>query len=280
MIPLNERVKLVERKSERLSISAQCQLLSFARSTFYHAPSMVSQKDLLIMGHLGELHLEDPTRGTRRMSNELALLAIECGRSKVRRLMNIMRMNVVYRRPRTTIADPRAYKYPYLLRGLKIDHSDQVWQVDITYIPMAKGFMYLCAIIDVYSRYIVGWSISNTMPAEWVVSTVKDAIDTHGPPQIINSDQGSQFTSELYVTYIKSLETVRISMDGKGRALDNVFIERFWRTIKYDKLHLTIPTDGVHLHQLCTEFIEYYNQRRGHSAHNYLRPAQVYSNAA
>ena len=152
--------------------------------------------------------------------------------------MQIMRLKTVYCRPRTTVIDPAKYKYPYLLRNLEITRANQVWSLDISYIPMRKGFMYLLAIMDVYSRYILGWSLSNTMEAEWVVDLLRTTVLQHGKPEIINSDQGSQFTSDEYVNYVKSLETVKISMDGKGRAIVNVYIERFWRTIKYDKLYL------------------------------------------
>lgn len=183
-----------------------------------------------------------------------------------------------------TLASPfatrRAYKYPYLLKGLEIKHPNQVWCIDISYIPMRHGFMYLFAIIDVYSRCIVGWSVSNSMDAEWVVDTVKEAVKSHGKPEIINSDQGSQFTSSLYSDYIKSLETVRISMDGKGRATDNAYIERFFRTIKYEKLYLHVPKDGLHLYQLCDEFIHFYNNKRCHSSIGKKPPITLYSNAA
>jgi len=152
--------------------------------------------------------------------------------------------------------------------------------LDISYIPMRKGFMYLVAIMDVYSRYILGWSLSNTMEAEWVVDLLRTTVLQHGKPEIINSDQGSQFTSDEYVNYVKSLETVRISMDGKGRAIDNVYIERFWRTIKYDKLYLLELKTGHDVWQACEEFIGYYNYRRGHSSLDDKTPEYVYKSAA
>lgn len=255
------------------------------KSTYYDNRSVREPKELEAMKRLDELHLEDPTRGTRRMSAELKRSGFDIGRHRTRSLMNVMRIKVLYRRPRTTISDPTTYKYPYLLRGLEIVRSGQVWQIDISYIPMAKGFMYLVAIIDVYSRMIVGWDISSTMDATWVRETVERAVAQHGAPEIINSDQGSQFTSEEYIGYLKDLEyspgkKVRISMDGRGRATDNAFIERFFRTIKYEKLHLEIPQDGHHLYRLCREFIDYYNHRRGHSSLEYLRPSEVYRAAA
>jgi putative transposase len=161
-----------------------------------------------------------------------------------------------------------------------VDRPNQVWQIDISYIPMASGFMYLFAIIDVYSRYIIGWSISNSMDSGWVVATLKEAIRIYGKPEIINSDQGSQFTSDDYISFVKSLLTTKISMDGKGRAIDNVFIERFFRTIKYDKIYLEPPVDGLHLHSMCKEFIHFYNCKRSHSSIGKVPPIVAYRSAA
>jgi putative transposase len=232
MISKETRKELID-NSDDLSICHQCELLGMARSTLYYTPSRSNEKDLSMMKDLDLLYLEDPTRGTRRMTKELKKIGYSVGRHHVRSLMQIMRLKTVYCRPRTTIADPGKYKYPYLLRNLEIKKPNHVWALDITYVPMGRGYMYLLAIMDVYSRCILGWSLSNTMDAEWVVEVLRNAILRNGKPEIINSDQGSQFTSEKYVNFIKSLETVRISMDGKGRALDNVYIERFFRTIKY-----------------------------------------------
>lgn len=232
------------------------------------------------MKELDRLYLEDPTRGTRRMTKELKKKGYKVGRCHVRTLMQTMRLKTVYCRPRTTIIDPAKYKFPYLLRNLEIVNPNQVWALDISYIPMRRGFMYLVAIMDLYSRYIVGWSLSNTMEAQWVVETLKAAIDRHGKPGIINSDQGSQFTSDEYVEYVKSLETVKISMDGKGRAIDNVFIERFFRTIKYEKIYLEHPETGQELHQVCSQFIDYYNERRDHSSIGDVPPINAYRRAA
>ena len=214
------------------------------------------------------------------MAQELRKKGHKVGRCHVRTLMQIMRLKTVYCRPRTTVIDPARYKYPYLLRNLNIDHSNQVWAMDITYVPMPKGFMYLLAIMDIYSRCILGWSLSNTMEAEWVVDTLKMTINTYRKPEIINTDQGSQFTSDEYIEYVKSLETVRISMDGKGRATDNVFIERFFRTIKYEKIYLEQPETGSELYQVCSQFINYYNEKRDHSSIGNNPPLKVYRNAA
>mgnify|MGYP003734423087 FL=1 len=200
------------------------------------------------------------------MSRELQKKGHKVGRCHVRSLMQIMRLKTVYCRPRTTIIDPSRYKYPCLLRNLEIQKPNHVWSPDISNIPMERGYMYLLAIMDVYSRCIPGWSLSDTMEAEWVVNTLRMTVNKYGRPEIINSDQGSQFTSDEYVDYVKSLETVRISMDGKGRAIDNVYVERFFRTIKYEKIYLERPETGNELYHICSQFIQYYNERRDHSS--------------
>lgn len=279
-MPLDIRKEMINKDDKAKSICNQCELLGLARSTLYYTPTRANDRDLKLMEELDRLYLEDPTRGTRRMTKELRKMGYMVGRTHVRTLMQIMRLKTVYCRPRTTVIDPSKYKFPYLLRGLDIVRPNQVWSLDITYVPMRRGFMYLLAIMDVFSRYIVGWSLSNTMEAEWVVRTVKEAIKRHGKPEIINSDQGSQFTSEEYVSYVKSLESVKISMDGKGRAIDNVYIERFFRTIKYDKIYLEHPTTGHELHQVCSQFINYYNEKRDHSSIGNVPPIQRYRNAA
>lgn len=217
---------------------------------------------------------------TRRYSAEVTKRGYHLGRQHAKTLMQIMGIAAIYPKPRTTVIDKAKYKYPYLLRGISINAPNVAWGIDISYIPMRYGFMYLTAIIDIYSKFIVGWSVSNTMDATWVVDTLKQAIKQHGAPSYINSDQGSQFTSDEYIEYIKSLKKTEISMDGKGRATDNAHIERFFRTIKYDKLCLNPSNDGAHLYQQCSEFIEYYNQRRGHSSHKYETPNDVYQQVA
>ena len=171
----------------------------------------------------------------------------------------------------------KAHKtYPYLLRNLTIERPNQVWATDITYIPMEKGYMYLCAIIDLHSRYVVGWSISNSMDAEWCKETLEAAIKTHGKPEIINTDQGSQFTSKIFANYVLS-QGIRLSMDGKGRAIDNAFIERLWRSVKYEKLYLNPPTDGINLYKLVDEYFNYYNFERRHEGLQDEIPYDIYT---
>ena len=279
-MPLDTRRKMIDRQESPISICHQCKLLGVARSSLYYTPSKASNKDLQLMEMLDKLYLEDPTRGTRRMSHELQKKGHKVGRCHVRSLMQIMRLKTVYCRPRTTIIDPSRYKYPYLLRNLEIQKPNHVWSPDISYIPMVRGYMYLLAIMDVYSRCILGWSLSDTMEAEWVVNTLRMTVNKYGRPEIINPDQGSQFTPDEYVDYVKSLETVRISMDGKGRAIDNVYIERFFRTIKYEKIYLERPETGNELYHICSQFIQYYNERRDHSSIGNNPPFIVYQRAA
>jgi putative transposase len=280
MIPLETRRGMINRGNGAMTICEQCELLGIARSSLYYTPSEANNNDIQLMKELDILYLIDPTQGTRRMTHELKKKGYEVGRYHVRTLMQIMRLKTVYCKPRTTLIDPARYKYPYLLRNLDINRSNQVWAMDITYVPMPKGFMYLFAIMDVYSRCILGWSLSNTMETEWVVDTLKQTINAYGQPEIINTDQGSQFTSDVYIDFVKSFKTIKISMDGKGRATDNVFIERFFRTIKYDKLYLVQPETGNELYQACSQFINYYNEKRDHSSIGNIPPIVVYRKAA
>ena len=274
-----ERKALINSGFVELGVAEQCALLGLPRSTFYYRPVPASQQDLAAMCALDELYQEDPTRGTRRMSNELQKQGFDIGRDRTRRLMQRMRMKTIYCRPRTTVCDPAKYKFPYLLRNLEINRPNQVWALDISYIPMERGYMFLLVIIDWHSRAVVGWSLSNTMEASWVVETLDFAIQRHGKPEIINSDQGSQFASDEYVAFVKG-QGIQISMDGKGRAIDNVIVERFFRTIKYDKLYLESLETGADVQRACHEFIQYYNHKRDHSSIGNQPPMVFYKLAA
>lgn len=276
----SEKRTLIELDSKEFSIVKQCDILQINRSSLYYRPMGASDYNLQLMRAMDELHLKDPTLGTRRMTKYLVKKGYKISRNKTRRLMRLMRISAVYCVPRTTVSDPTRYKYPYLLKGLEITRPNQVWMIDISYIPMAKGFMYFFGILDVYSRKLLGWSLSNSMEASWVCSCISDTISRFGKPEIINSDQGSQFTSEQYIALIKSYQTIHISMDGKGRAIDNVFIERFFRTLKYDKLYLCPAGDGLELYTHCKEFITYYNQERMHSSIEDYTPDQYYHKVA
>lgn len=279
MISYDDRKRLIESDNQAISISKQCELLQISRSGFYYKGLGESQETIDIMNHIDKFHSQDPTLGSRRICELLKALGYHVGRGRVRRLMRRMRIKTVYCIPRTTIIDKVSYKHPYLLRNLQINHSNHVWATDITYIPMRRGFMYMTAIIDLRSRYIVSWSLSNSMDVEWITSFVSDAFDQHGKPEIMNSDQGVQYTSKLYTSLLKD-SGVAISMDGKGRAIDNVFIERFWRTLKYEKLYLC-PTDDIkQLYNDIKHFINYYNNERIHSSLAYDTPGATYRGAA
>jgi putative transposase len=276
MIPLDNRRNWIETNHATFSISEQCRIAQVSRSSFYYQKEADNGKDDEAMKVMGPIYLNDCTLGTRRYVEELKDHGFLLGRDKVRSLMRTMGICAVYRKPRTTVIDPAKYKFPYLLRGYQTSRPNEVWSIDISYIPMKQGFMYLFAIIDVHSRYLVSWSISNSMEAEWVVKTIKSAVKKYGKPQIINSDQGSQFTSDEYVKAIKDMEDVRISMDGKGRAIDNVWIERFFRTIKHEYVYLNPSQDGSELYRSVNTFVNYYNHRRKHSSLGYQTPASVY----
>lgn len=203
----------------------------------------------------------------------------EVNRKRIQALYRKMGLQTIYPKPDLSKPEKGKYKYPYLLRGLHIAGPNEVWALDITYIPMKKGFMYLCAIIDLYSRYVVSWGLSNTMEAAWIVSLVKTAIEQYGKPKIINSDQGSQFTSELYIDLLKRAG-IQISMDGKGRATDNIFIERLWRSLKYEHVYLRPADNGLELYQGIAEWFRFYNDDRHHQRINNRKPAELYRPAA
>jgi putative transposase len=193
--------------------------------------------------------------------------------------MELMGWQTIYRKPNTSKPCKENRIYPYLLRGLDINRVNQVWAMDITYVPMRKGFMYLCAIIDVHTRYVVNWSISNTMTAEWCRQVAEEAIEQHGKPEILNTDQGSQFTSGVFTELLKEKE-VQISMDGKGRAIDNIFIERLWRSVKYEHIYLKVPDDGVGLYEGLNDYFCFYNSERLHQSLGYKTPEVLYNKRA
>lgn len=273
-----QRRNLVDNQ-HRLSIRKQCDLLSVHRSGIYYAPKGESTENLKIMRLMDEHYLKHPTEGVIRMQDFLFALGFVVNHKRVRRLLRLMGLMAVYPRKNLSRLGHKKYIHPYLLRGLKIERPNQVWAIDITFIPMKNGFMYLTAIIDVYSRYIVGWGISNSLDAEASLNVLKQAIKDHGKPEIINSDQGSQFTCEDWVEYLKQ-EDIRISMDGKGRAIDNIFIERFWRTIKYDYVYLNPANDGLELYRGVKEYMSYYNYTLRHQGIGRKTPAELYKPAA
>lgn len=268
--------------NEALSIRKQCALLDLSRSNVYYQPTEESEENLRIMRLMDEEFIDHPTHGVLQMQDFLLTLSILANTKRIRRLLRKMGIMALYPKRNLSKLGHAKYIRPYLLKGLHVTRPNQVWAIDITYIPMAKGFMYLTAIIDVYSRYIVGWDIFNSLDAENSLSVFKKAIANNGMPDIINSDQGCQFTCALWTEYIeKELEgKIKISMDGKGRATDNIFIERFWRTVKRDYVYICPPNYGTELYQGLNGFIDYYNHVKTHQGIERKIPVLLYKQVA
>lgn len=239
----------------------QCELLSVPRSTLYYQPVPEKPENVKMMNIMDKHLLNHPTEGVVSMVDFLKDRGYPVGPKRIRRLFRLMGRQTLYRRKNLTKQGLKEFIKPYLLRNMEITHANQVWCTDITYIPMSKGFMYMIAIIDVYSRKIMSWSISNHMSKQWCVATLKEAIERNGKPIIINSDQGSQFTSFMRTNYLES-ESIQISMDGKGRATDNTWIERFWKSIKYDYIYLNPCDNGFELFEGIQNHIAYYHQKK------------------
>lgn len=259
------------------TISRQLQLLGIPRSSYYYRlkPALETELNLSLMRKIDELHLKYPFYGVLKMQAELTTSEQPINEKRVRRLMGKMGIETLYRRPNLSKPCPWSTKYPYLLRGLDISRPGQVWSIDITYIPMAKGFMYLCAVIDWHSRYLLGWKLSNTLTADFCVEMLAEATATHGFPEIINTDQGSQFTSDLFTGWVKEAG-ITLSMDGKGRATDNVMIERFWRSLKYENIYLYGYENGAALSAGIKSYVHFYNEERKHQSLGYKTPGMVY----
>ena len=258
-----------------LPLARQCRLLELARSTFYYRPKPLPERDLKMMRHIDEIHLRYPFYGSRRIMHELRGLGYEVGRGHVSRLMKIMGIHAIYRRPRTTIPDAKHKVYPYLLKGLDITRANHVWAADICYLPMRRGYAYLVAIMDWASRKVLAWRLSNTLDASFCVEALEEAISRYGCPEIFNTDQGSQFTSDDFTDVLKSHD-IRISMDGRGRWFDNVFVERLWRSVKYEEVYLKAYESLGEARQGLGDYFEFYNQKRRHQGLDYRTPDEVY----
>lgn len=276
---MTERKKMIRKGHSKLSISKQCELLGVNRSSYYYQAQGESDLNIQLMREMDEHYLKHPYKGANRMHTWLTMdQGYNVNRKRIERLYyEVMGLRAVMPGKHTSKRCKDHKIYPYLLRNLAIERANQVWAMDITYIPMEKGFMYLVAIIDLYSRYVVDWSVSNSMDAEWVKECLESAIAKHGSPEIVNTDQGSQFSSEIFTSYVLSEEqNIKLSMDGKGRAIDNAFIERLWRSVKYEKLYLSPPVDGLDLHAKLEEYFNYYNHERRHTSINNSRPIEWY----
>ena len=271
-----DRINMIDNCDEKLSIVKQAKLLSINRTSLYYQPVPISDEEYQIKRVIDEVYTAHPEYGYRRMT---VILSRDCkifiNRKRCRRYMREMGIHGFCPGPNLSKRLRGKYVYPYLLRGLKIDRPNQVWSVDITYCRMNRGFMYMVAIIDWYSRYIVGYELSNTLEKTFIIDTIKKAINLHGTPEIMNCDQGSQFTSDDYINVLKD-NHIKISMDGKGRALDNQRIERFFRSYKWEKLYLEEYETGHQLRKMTQEYIEHYNNKRPHQSLRYEVPADCY----
>jgi len=276
---VDRRHALIEPNHPQLSVVRQCALVAIGRSTFYRAPVPETAEALALMRLLDEQFLETPWYGSRQMVRHLRRLGHIVGRKRVRRLMAKMGLAPIYQRPRTTVPHPEHRVYPYLLRGLTIDRPNQVWCTDITYIPMRRGFLYLVAVMDWSTRRVLSWRLSNTMDVDFCIAALEEALVRFGPPEIFNSDQGSQFTSPRF-TEVLTQAGVRISMDGRGRWMDNVFIERLWRSLKYECVYLHAFETGSELRAGLARWINYYNTQRPHSALDGMTPDEAHAGTA
>lgn len=269
---MKERKKMIS-KEHRLSLRRQCNLLCINRSNLYYSPKRETDTNLELMTEIDKIHLKYPSFGMRRITEELREMGFSVNRKRVRRLMQLMDIAVIYPKRNLSKLGKASYIRPYLLRDLKVERPHQVWQIDISYIPMKRGFMYLTAIIDVYSRYIVGWQLSNTLEKETQTMVMSEAMKKYGKPEIINSDQGSQYTSSHWLNFMENHD-IKVSMDGKGRATDNIYIERFFRTIKYDYIYLNPVESGLELYEGIRDFIAGYNNRK-HQGINNQKPKDL-----
>lgn len=265
---------MIECNHKKLSIRRQCELIGLNRASFYYQRTTENAENLRLMRLIDEQYLKTPFYGSRRMVEILKQEGYNVNRKRVQRLMRRMGLEAIYPRPRTSQTNPSHKIYPYLLKDLTIVHSNQVWSTDITYVPMKRGFMYLVAIMDWFSRYILSWKLSNTMDTHFCLEALEAALN-NGKPIIFNSDQGSQFTS---LEFIRRLETdnIAISMDSKGRALDNIFIERLWRSVKYEDIYIKDYENGYELESGLHQYFELYNNQRPHQSLEYKTPACIY----
>jgi putative transposase len=270
-----ERRPLVERGNPTLPVAHQCRLLTVSRSSVYRQPATVSEEERTIMALIDRQYLARPYYGSRRMTAWLATQGHVVNRKRVQRLMRLMALVAIYQRPNTSKAAAAHKVYPYLLGGMAIERVNQVWCSDVTYIPMAKGFLYLVVIMDWVSRAVLAWRLSNTLGAELCVEALEEALARHGRPEIFNTDQGSQFTSDDFTGTLKR-HGVMISMDGKGRCMDNIFVERLWRSLKYEEVYLNAYENVAEAKAGIGAWLSFYNDERQHQSLGYRTPRQIY----
>jgi len=266
---------LIDPSDNMLSIASQCKLLDLERSTFYYEPAQESAFNLQAMAAIDRIYTERPYYGKRRMSIKLREEGLDVGRELARHLMLKMGLEACYPKPKLSIPNHEHKIYPYLLRGVDIIRCNQVWSTDITYIPMRNGFFYLTAVVDWFSRYILSWRLSNSLDGLFCREALLEALERFGIPEIFNTDQGSQFTATEFVEILLK-RNIKVSMDGRGRALDNVWIERIWRTVKYEDIYPRDYEDGVRLYEGLTDYFSFYNEERLHSSLKYSSPGKIY----
>jgi putative transposase len=269
------RRAMITRDHQKLSVRRQCQLLRLHRSSVYYQPAAALPEDLELMRLLDEEYTRHPFYGSRQLTRWLKEQGYEVNRKRVQRLMRLMGLEGIVPRPSTSRLHPGHKVYPYLLRGVEVTRANQVWAADITYLPMAHGFAYLVAIIDWYSRTVLAWRLSNTLDASFCVGALDEALRCWGTPDIFNTDQGAQFTAEDLTDVLKA-HGVQISMDGKGRCRDNIFVERLWRTVKYEEVYLHAYQDLVEAREHLRRYFAFYNNERPHQAHGGLPPSAAY----
>jgi putative transposase len=267
---------MINPANDNLSISAQCRLLGVSRSFWYYENQGESAYNLALMRMIDEQFLLTPYYGSRQMTRHLHRQDHKVGRHRVRRLMRLMGIEAIYQKPRTSDPHPEHKIYPYLLRGIAITRPNQVWCTDITYIPIKRGFLYLIAIMDWYSRKVLSWRLSNSLDTRFCMEALEEAFHCYGKPGIFNTDQGSQFTSSDFTTLLKAMD-IKISMDGKGRWMDNVFIERLWRSLKYECVYLQAFDNGLQARKQIGDWMQHYNHTRPHSTFNGQTPHEVYN---
>jgi putative transposase len=266
---------MIEPEHPGLSVTQQCELLGLPRSSYYHVPAPEPEENLRLMRVIDETYLAYPFFGSRQMARWLRRQGHDVNRKRVQRLMRLMGLEAIYQKPNLSRALAGQRVYPYLLRNLAVTRPNQVWATDITYLPVQGGYVYLCAVLDWHSRCVLAWELSNTLDASFCVRAVQRAIDRHGPPEIFNTDQGCQFTSAEFTAPLLALG-VKLSMDGKGRCLDNVFVERLWRTVKYEEVYLKSYVSMVDAHAQLDRFFRFYNERRPHSSLGDATPGETY----
>ncbi len=266
---------MIDSKQPGLSLNRQCSLLNVNRSSVYYKPRPISSDDLELMKLIDDEYMKRPTSGSRTIRDFLERKGQRVNRKRIQRLMRLMGLEAIYPRPKTSRPHPEHRIYPYLLRGLDINRPNMVWCSDITFVPMRRGFMYLVAVMDWHSRKALSWRLSNTLDSDFCVEAIEEAIERYGRPEIFNTDQGCQFTSKAFTNVLKT-NGIKISMDGRGRCLDNIFIERLWWTVKYHYLHLHSFENGLEMRKGLRKWFEFYNRERGHQSLNRQTPDECY----